>query len=134
MFSTSLVDLEQPSELELRLDAALKRAENVNEGRLHGVLRFLAVAKSGKAECEDALAVLFIQVPGQLGRMGRALGLSGHLLPASVLAIGLAIAQMRRWPYEEDVGLRRLSCRSALSRCLRSRPSVEGFEGLALTY
>jgi hypothetical protein len=91
-------DLEQPSELELGLDAALKRTEDVDEGRLDRVLRFFAVAKSGKTECEDAPAVLFVQVPGQLGRTGRALRLSGcHLLAASARATGVAIARLRRW-------------------------------------
>jgi len=51
-------DLEQPSELELGLDAALKRTEHVDEGRLDRVLSFFAVAKSGKTECEEAPAVL----------------------------------------------------------------------------
>src|SRR5436309_7067528 len=91
-------DLEQPGELELGLDAALKRTEHVGEGRLDRVLSFFAVAKSGKTECEDAPAVLFVQVPGQLARMGRALGLSGgHLLAASARVTGVAIARLRRW-------------------------------------
>ena len=61
-------------------------------------VRMLAVAKSGKTECEKAPAMLFVQVPGQLGRMGRALGLSGgHLLAASARVTGVAIARLRRW-------------------------------------
>src|SRR5205823_5910383 len=62
-------DLEQPRELEFGLDSALKRTENVDEGRLHRVLRFLAIAEPAKAEREEALAVPLVEIPGQLGRM-----------------------------------------------------------------
>ena len=64
-------DLEQPGELELRLDAALQGAQHVDEGRLRRVLCLLTVAKSAVAEREHPLAVLFVQVARQLCRLGR---------------------------------------------------------------
>src|SRR6266536_340894 len=63
-------DLQQPGELELRLDAALQRTQHIGEGRLRRVLRLLTVAKAAVAEREDALAVFLVQVAGQLGRLG----------------------------------------------------------------
>ena len=63
-------DLEQPRELELRLDTALQRPQDVDERRLRGVLRLLAVAKAAVAEREDALAVLLVQILGQLDGLG----------------------------------------------------------------
>src|SRR2546423_12447981 len=63
-------DLQQPGELELRLDAALERAQHVDESRLRRVLRLLAVTKTAVTEREDPLAVLLVEVLGQLGRFG----------------------------------------------------------------
>ena len=50
-------DREQPGRLRIRDDAALERAEGVQERRLEGVLRVLAIAQTTQAERVDLLGV-----------------------------------------------------------------------------
>src|SRR5205085_7495170 len=62
-----LGDLEQPRRLGLRHDAALERAERVQERGLHRVLRLLARAELRVAEAVQLMRVALVERMGQLG-------------------------------------------------------------------
>jgi len=69
-----LRDLEQPGRLELRSHSPLKPAVSVEKGRLHRVLRLLAVPQEPQAIPEDSA-----RVPGVQVRCGLRFGLPAEL-------------------------------------------------------